>query len=511
MVLDTEYLKNTVGDALTRGCAATATIRPTDSIEYLAKWLHKYVKNESIKERFFAEKAAAEESAAKVKAEADATATREQATRSAQNNAIESLNSLVGDPFALFATVAEIVEANTTAGMVYIGSLQTDEWELPGLAEDDDGEDAPELEDVGEEPEPETPPEGEGLAGNKFNYQAKHISYVCSSVGAEFMVGKELRRPMANAEAGVVLGKPGVTLAITDQGVLVVDVPNVLYKVDEVKFFKPVPRVGAYYAQTLNNADSGEVKAVLCADTTITLGKGRPFTPADKQFMTEVAAKVSKCLAATDAKLVEYAAKATDAHAPPPPPAESEEAPSVADETPATTEEVETAPQEEEPTAKLEKAKAVLNAAAAAVVGVKADAVAILKLYQTAPPATATLVRGVLAMLANSTADASLLKWPVLRAKIIISGEIFDDVADFDASAVLLSDKVTKFLRRSYVTLRTRELWKESPLGEPLKDYVIKARAVMKLAAVVKAVEAEAAAAAPAGDEAPALEETPSQ
>jgi len=39
--MDSEYLKNTVGDALTRGCAATATVRPADSLAYLARWLHK--------------------------------------------------------------------------------------------------------------------------------------------------------------------------------------------------------------------------------------------------------------------------------------------------------------------------------------------------------------------------------------------------------------------------------------------------------------------------------------
>ena len=41
--MDTNYLKDTVGDALTRGCAATATVRPGDPVEYLANWLHKYV------------------------------------------------------------------------------------------------------------------------------------------------------------------------------------------------------------------------------------------------------------------------------------------------------------------------------------------------------------------------------------------------------------------------------------------------------------------------------------
>ena len=41
--MDTEYLKNTVGDALTRGCAVTATVRPADSVEYLANWLQQCV------------------------------------------------------------------------------------------------------------------------------------------------------------------------------------------------------------------------------------------------------------------------------------------------------------------------------------------------------------------------------------------------------------------------------------------------------------------------------------
>jgi hypothetical protein len=146
------------------------------------------------------------------------------------------------------------------------------------------------------------------------------------------MVGKELRRPAANQEDRAVNDKPGVTFAITDQGVPVIDIPNVLYKVDQMKFFKPLPRVGAYYAQALANAASGEVKALLCADTTITLGEGKPFTLADKQFMTDVADKVSKCLAAMNATLVEYAAKASDAHSPPPAPAKGDNGTAPAEE-----------------------------------------------------------------------------------------------------------------------------------------------------------------------------------
>ena len=494
--MDSEFLKNTVGDALTRGCAATAAVRPADSLAYLAEWLDKYAKNETIKERLCADKAAAEDSAATEKAEAAATSAREQDVRSAQAVAIDGLSALVDDPFVLFAKVAEIVEAGTDAGMVYIGILKTDEPQLLELAEDDDGEDAPEPEDVGEEPEPEAQMEEEGVAHDPFNYKAKHIRYTCSSLGAEFMVGKELRRPSANEEDCALNDKPGVTFAIIDQGVPVIDIPNVLYKVDQMKFFKRLPHVGAYYAQALANAASGEVKALLCADTTITLGEGKPFTLADKQFMSDVADKVSKCLAAMDATLVEYAARAIDAHSPPPAPAKGDNNATPAEEEfPSAEEEVgeevgETIPVERAPATQLEKAKAAFRDVAAAVEATREDSLTLLKLYQSAPPATSALLRGVVALLSNSTIIVDALEWPELRAKV--NDDFFNAIAAFDASTDLPSDEVAGILRRSYVNLKTRDLWKESPLGEPLRDYVIKARAVMKLATIDNAAEMEA-------------------
>ena len=196
-----------------------------------------------------------------------------------------------------------------------------------------------------------------------------------------------------------------------------------------------------------------------------------------------------------------------EAHAPPPPPEEGAEAP--AEEAPAAAEGEEggeggeAAPVEETVAEKLVKAKAAVAEAVAAVVAVKAEAISILKLYRVEPAATGALLRGVVALLDNSTGDAASLKWHELRAKVLADpSEFFDAFATYDAAVV--SDDVAAFLRRSYFPLKARELWKESPLGVPLKKFVVKARAAIKLAAAVAEEEAAAAAAAAEAEAAPA-------
>lgn len=45
--MDTAYLKQSVGDSLSRCLAEVSEKRPRDPIEYIAQWLYKHVENQN--------------------------------------------------------------------------------------------------------------------------------------------------------------------------------------------------------------------------------------------------------------------------------------------------------------------------------------------------------------------------------------------------------------------------------------------------------------------------------
>ena len=63
---DADYLVETVGPVLAKGVAATLAASAPDPVQYLGRWLHKYVENVQIKDEYVSAKAqaAADESAA---------------------------------------------------------------------------------------------------------------------------------------------------------------------------------------------------------------------------------------------------------------------------------------------------------------------------------------------------------------------------------------------------------------------------------------------------------------
>lgn len=51
--MDSEYLKNAIGTALTECLAEVCAKRPIDPIEYIGVWLRNHIKNENYKKQVF--------------------------------------------------------------------------------------------------------------------------------------------------------------------------------------------------------------------------------------------------------------------------------------------------------------------------------------------------------------------------------------------------------------------------------------------------------------------------
>ena len=88
---DADYLVETVGPVLAKGVAATLAASAPDPVQYLGRWLHKYVENVQTKEDYVSAKAraAADESAAQE--ELIAAQKSSQAVEDAKQAAIEEV------------------------------------------------------------------------------------------------------------------------------------------------------------------------------------------------------------------------------------------------------------------------------------------------------------------------------------------------------------------------------------------------------------------------------------
>lgn len=54
--MDTDYLRSTIGNALSEGCAATALAHPPDPVDFLSSWLVQYARNKGIRGEMAEEK-----------------------------------------------------------------------------------------------------------------------------------------------------------------------------------------------------------------------------------------------------------------------------------------------------------------------------------------------------------------------------------------------------------------------------------------------------------------------
>eukprot|EP00854_Cymbomonas_tetramitiformis_P008159 gene8159-9691_t len=196
---------------------------------------------------------------------------------------LEHLRTISDDPFELMQAACDAIKNYTDCAHCYIALLEED---IPPEPEEEE----PEAEPAEAPPEPEAvEEEGEqtgdegGLEG--FTYDDKNFNYVAANKENEWMIGKRLHRG------------EGVSYDIVTSKSKYIDIPNVLYRPEEVKFFSGFPRVGAYFASaiTLNTL---ERVGMVCADTLKTAagGSGKPLTDDDQEFIIAVSVAVGKAL-----------------------------------------------------------------------------------------------------------------------------------------------------------------------------------------------------------------------
>lgn len=253
--MDAEYLKANVGDVLAAGLTAVVLDQPEDSVDYLGRWLLKYVdnfeaaateKDESARQAVL-DQQADEETKAKAAAEEKAKTDKETSSTNTVK-AFEDFLAKASSFDGLLETYLEHLKSVTGASACYIGEKEVDANAPPPAEEGEEGE------------------EGEGGPA----VSAENLKYIATTPENDFLVGKRL-----NGAEGVTFGvfkeekaagdddeeeggeedeegeaKPVVEEVPEDEKDLPsVFVPNVLLgaTADKMKFWK-LPGLGAYYA-----------------------------------------------------------------------------------------------------------------------------------------------------------------------------------------------------------------------------------------------------------------------
>ncbi|GFR41453.1 hypothetical protein Agub_g2141 [Astrephomene gubernaculifera] len=327
---DTTYLKDTVGEALARGCAATIGAQPNDPVEYLGLWLLKYVKNAEVEGNFYRER---QQELQQKKDKLVKEAQAEQALKSAaatRKEAAEGLGLLAAVPRDLLQAAVQLIRQHTSAGAAY-AAIITDPEEPDWTPPEDDEAAAVESEDEGEpsaaaaadgedaaQPDQDADAGGEeGMEGAEgdgapparkiprpVDYSKKYFAYVAASAGQEHVLQSDLYRPSPPPDDAPEDFKPEplpYTFRILDEKLPMVYVANVASE-ERIKFFRNFPKIGSYQACGVSLASSGEFKALLAADTLFPEGSGQPLPPEDKDFIWEVSQSLGKAMDAVAAQ-----------------------------------------------------------------------------------------------------------------------------------------------------------------------------------------------------------------
>uniref|UniRef100_A0A383W448 Uncharacterized protein n=1 Tax=Tetradesmus obliquus TaxID=3088 RepID=A0A383W448_TETOB len=336
---ETSYLVDTVGQALSKGVAATVTAQPSDPVEYLAEWLLRYVKSEQQQVVYIKEKKQHIDEEKRRVAQELEEQKQQEAAEAARKAAVDGLASMSSEPLLLWQAAVRLVKSYTSAASVYVANIVVEEqpeWTPPEDPEADvetddedaaaaaaDGDTGGEADD-GEAAQEDAAAEGEdadgetraadgadGAAGapGLQDYSAKLLRYVAASPGQEFMTQLELRRPKpaeedAAAEGGQQPQQVPVTYRILDEHMPLLEVPAVTAE-PRVKFLRGFPRIGGYVAAAVPAGPagpaSGAYHAVLAADTLLPDGHGQALAQQEVSFLWDVAQALGKALDAAAA------------------------------------------------------------------------------------------------------------------------------------------------------------------------------------------------------------------
>ena len=322
---EADYLRDTVGEALAKGCLKTALAAPSDPVEYLGTWLLKFVENAKIKNKFAKDK----EKAAKAKMEADlAKKTAELKAKEAaekKEGAVSDVQKILGDPYKIWDAVAESVDA-LTPGCCYVANLAMPEPEEAEITEEDLEVEEIEPEEPEEEPEEgkeeEKPAEEEAAPAEEespaeeepvtFDYSGNFIDFVVTSKDMAYILEKGLafHRPVVSEESEDEPPLPSaIAFDILDKAKDAIDIPNVLYE-PRINYLDKFPKVGAFYALPIKSK-TGEIKAILCADTLAPTGNGKPLSADSKALIKSLVDAAGQALDSTEEYFSSCDAKAT--------------------------------------------------------------------------------------------------------------------------------------------------------------------------------------------------------
>lgn len=309
--MDSSFLKETVGDALSSACAACCVAQPTDPVSYVGEWLLNYVESDVLVQDF------KKNVAVKIASEAE---TEEELlnrgpyfipkfTHSAFNSIPEAKT------FAdVFSEAANEIVSLTEASACYFGVIADQpppEAELPddleegsipvfhdtlvpaestdGGQEDGSGGDSgtDNVEDATDATPNDSDATDAGANGSgepePTDYSNSTIEYVSVSAGSS-----SLKNLTLTSDAGI-------TFKLLDSEKLFLYVPNVMYQ-RGVKFFNGMPRVGSYMAVKLFNKSRSKAVALLCADTLMPLGSGNTIPENDMSTISACARALQRAL-----------------------------------------------------------------------------------------------------------------------------------------------------------------------------------------------------------------------